>query len=75
VAALRSSRSLPVIAVNDGDASRGRFGFRIGRIGRGITSVIRATRQIVRKRVDRDGSLKSLAMGESKKHRADMEVK
>ncbi len=60
------------MAVNNGDASRGRFAFRIGR---GIPSVIRATRQFVENASIKDGSLKSLAMGESKKHRADLEVK
>lgn len=69
---LRSSRDLPVMAVINGDASRGRFAFRIGRE---IASVICATRRFVENASIKSGSLKSLAMGESKKHRADMEVK
>ena len=72
VSTLRSSRNLPVTVVNDGDASRARFGFRIGRR---IASVIRATRQFVKNASIENGSLKSLAIGESKEHRADMGVK
>ena len=44
VSTLQSGRDLPVIAVHGGDASRGRFAFRIGRK---IASVICATRQFV----------------------------
>jgi hypothetical protein len=60
------------MVVNGGEASRERFAFRIGR---GIVSVICATRQFAEDALIDHSPPKSLGMGWSKKHRTEMDVK